>query len=206
MSAAFSKGCSCIKKRYQRGDFQRFQHRRSGGGKRLFGKMCQLFARKLPFLPGRYRAWLQRIHGVYFADWRSAFLGEDVFFDDIYPEAIRIGRNARITAGVRILAHYFDTRHEPTPERPFRFYRGEVVIGNNVFLGVNVVIAKPVRIGDGAVVGANSVVVSDIPQDAIAVGSPARVVGYRPSMRTSNGDMAQASSEHPKENQETPGG
>ncbi|MDP2760790.1 MAG: acyltransferase [Sideroxyarcus sp.] len=140
-------------------------------------------ARKLPFLPGRYRVLLQCMHGVQFADWRSSFLGEDVFFDDIYPASIHIGRNARLTAGVRVLAHYFDTRFEPTIDRPFRFYQGEVVIGNNVFVGVNAVIAKPVVIGDGAVIGANSVVVSDIPENAIAVGAPARVVGFRPAMR-----------------------
>lgn len=154
------------------------------GLKRLQGKLCQFLARKLPFLPGRYRALLQRMHGVQFSDWKTSFLGEDVFFDDIYPASIRVGKNARLTAGVRVLAHYFDTRFEPTIERPFRFYQGKVVIGDNVFIGVNAVIAKPVIIGDGAVIGANSVVVFDIPENAIAVGTPARVVGFRPAMRS----------------------
>jgi len=126
---------------------------------------------------------LQQVHGVHFKDWRSTFLGEDVFFDDIYPEKISVGRNVRITAGVRVLTHYFDTRFEPTPERPFRFYHGNVEIGDNVFIGVNTVIAKPVKIGEGAVIGANSVVTRDIPANAIAVGSPAKVVGERPAMK-----------------------
>ncbi|MDX2504242.1 MAG: hypothetical protein QNL62_07175 [Gammaproteobacteria bacterium] len=64
-------------------------------------------ARKLPFIPGKYRALLQRVHGVRFEDWKTTFLGEDVFFDDIYLENIRVGRNVRITAGVHILTHYF---------------------------------------------------------------------------------------------------
>lgn len=150
--------------------------------KRVAGKFCQLMARKMPFVPGKVRVLLQRIHGVHFVDWRSTFLGEDVFFDDIYPENIRVGRNVRITAGVRILTHYFDTRYQPTPARPFRFYQGEVRIGDNVFIGVNTVIAKPVTIGEGAVIGANSVVTKDVPPNAIVVGSPARVIGERPAM------------------------
>lgn len=151
--------------------------------KRVLGKLCQLLARKMPLISGKLRVLLQRAHGVRFADWRSTFLGEDVFFDDIYPEKISVGRNVRITAGVRILTHYFDTRFVPTPERPFRFYHGEVQIGDNVFIGVNAVIAKPVKIGDGAVIGANSVVTKDIPANAIAVGSPAKIVGERPAMK-----------------------
>ena len=152
--------------------------------KRFYGKICQFCARKLPFLPGKYRALLQRAQGVRFANWRDVFIGEDVFFDDIYPEQIKVGHNVRITAGVRILAHYFDTKFEPTSKRPFRFYRGEVEIGNNVFIGVNAVITKPTKIGDGAVIGANSVVTGDIPPNAIAVGSPAKVIGFRPAMKS----------------------
>ncbi|QJD30657.1 acyltransferase [Methylococcus geothermalis] len=151
--------------------------------KRIFGKLCQLVARKMPLIPGKVRVLLQRVNGVHFVDWHSVFLGEDVFFDDIYPENIFVGRNVRITAGVRILTHYFDTRFQPTPERPFRFYQGKVHIGDNVFIGVNTVIVKPVKIGEGSVIGANSVVTRDIPANAIAVGSPARVVGMRPPMK-----------------------
>lgn len=46
-------------------------------------------------------------------------------------------------------------------------------------------IAKPVTIGEGAVIGANSVVTKDVPPNAIVVGSPARVVGERPAMAKS---------------------
>jgi len=153
------------------------------GIKRIIGKLIQFMARKLPFIPGKIRVKLQQLQGVHFKNWSSTFLGEDVFFDDIYPEKIFIGENVRITAGVRVLTHFFDTKFTPTPDRPFRFYTGEVVIGDNVFIGMNTVIAKPVVIGNGAVIGANSVVTNDIPENAIAVGSPAKVIGYRPAMQ-----------------------
>src|SRR5262249_21496594 len=52
-------------------------------------------------------------------------------------------------------------------------------LGDEVWLGANVVVLKGVSIGDRAVVGAGSVVTKDIPPDAVAVGVPARVVRVR---------------------------
>lgn len=51
-----------------------------------------------------------------------------------------------------------------------------ITIGNRVWLGVNSSVMKGVTIGDGCVIGMNSVVTTDIPENCIAVGSPARVV------------------------------
>jgi len=55
----------------------------------------------------------------------------------------------------------------------------QTIIGNDVFIGANVVVLDGVKIGDGAVIGAGAVVVDDIPPYAIAVGVPAKVVKYR---------------------------
>jgi lipopolysaccharide O-acetyltransferase len=52
----------------------------------------------------------------------------------------------------------------------------EVIIGRNVWLGDGVAVLAGARIGDGAVIGANSVVTGHIPAETIAVGAPARVV------------------------------
>jgi lipopolysaccharide O-acetyltransferase len=52
---------------------------------------------------------------------------------------------------------------------------GAVVIGSRVWIGDNVVIVGPLTIGDGAVIGANSVVKHDVPGNAIAAGTPTRV-------------------------------
>jgi lipopolysaccharide O-acetyltransferase len=52
----------------------------------------------------------------------------------------------------------------------------EVIIGRNVWLGDSVAVLAGARIGDGAVIGANSVVTGHIPAETIAVGAPARVV------------------------------
>lgn len=52
----------------------------------------------------------------------------------------------------------------------------EVVIGNKVWIGARVVILKGVKIGDGAIVAAGSVVCSDVPSRTIVAGVPARVI------------------------------
>jgi acetyltransferase-like isoleucine patch superfamily enzyme len=53
-----------------------------------------------------------------------------------------------------------------------------VIIGSNVWLGLNVVVLKGVTIGDNTLVAANSVVTKDLPGDVIAAGQPAKVVKY----------------------------
>lgn len=52
-------------------------------------------------------------------------------------------------------------------------------IKNDVWIGVDSVILRGVTIGNGVIIGANSVVNKDIPDFAIAVGSPAKVIKYR---------------------------
>lgn len=57
--------------------------------------------------------------------------------------------------------------------------RGDVVIGNDVWLGAGCVVLSGVRIGDGAVVGCRAVVSRDVPPYAIVAGNPATVVRMR---------------------------
>lgn len=57
--------------------------------------------------------------------------------------------------------------------------KGDVVIGNDVWIGSGSTILSGIRIGDGAVIAANSVVVKDIPEYAIVGGNPAKVLKMR---------------------------
>ena len=57
--------------------------------------------------------------------------------------------------------------------------KGDTVIGNDVWIGQNAVILPGVRIGDGAIIGASSVVGSDVPPYTIVAGNPARTLRKR---------------------------
>ena len=57
--------------------------------------------------------------------------------------------------------------------------KGDIIIGNDVWIGGHVILLPGVHIGDGAVIGAGAVVAKSIPPYAVAVGNPARVVKYR---------------------------
>jgi acetyltransferase-like isoleucine patch superfamily enzyme len=56
--------------------------------------------------------------------------------------------------------------------------QGQVTIGDRCWIGDNVTILGPVRVGEGSVIAANSVVTSDIPSGSLAAGAPARVIKF----------------------------
>lgn len=55
-------------------------------------------------------------------------------------------------------------------------YAKPIEVGNNVWIGGNVVVLPGVSIGDNVVIGAGSVVTKDIPSNSVAVGNPCRVI------------------------------
>jgi len=151
---------------------------RNIGPRRVVRKLLIALARQY-LVPSKIRVRLLSYAGVKFDNISTTFIGDSVVIDDISPDSIRIGRYVRLTSGCVILVHYLDTTHPSTPEHPFHFVTGSIRIEDYVFIGARTIIAKPVRIGKWAVIGANSVVTTDVPPGAIVVGSPARIVGYR---------------------------
>ena len=65
-----------------------------------------------------------------------------------------------------------------TTKQSFEEY-SRTVIGNDVWIGARVIIMGGVKIGNGAVIGAGSIVTKDVPDYAIVVGVPARTIKYR---------------------------
>ena len=105
-----------------------------------------------------------------------------------YKGQIVIGRDVQVAPNCAFYPydHAF-TRGELVKRQDLRS-RGGIVIGDDVWIGFGVIVLDGATIGDGAIVGAGSVVRSTIPENAIAVGTPARVVGYRkdPDERAEN--------------------
>ena len=95
-------------------------------------------------------------------------------FDAVHPERIHLAYKCAISSGVIILTHYRDTSR-----RNKIFTDGDVYIGKEVLLGMNTIITKPVTIGDGAIVGAGSVVTKDIPPYEVWGGNPAHFLKKR---------------------------
>ena len=89
-----------------------------------------------------------------------------------------IGKNVQIAAQSYII----DTNHGIKKGTLIKAQQNEsapINIGEDVWIAANVVILKGVNIADGAVIGANALVNSDIPKEGIAVGVPAKVIKYR---------------------------
>ena len=114
-----------------------------------------------------------------------------------YPwsrDKLIIGRFCQIATGVEFVMN--DANHQMNTVTTFPFYtlegwemnapdpsdmpfKGDTVIGNDVWIGQNAVILPGVHIKDGAIIGANSVVGSDVDPYTIVVGNPARALRKR---------------------------
>lgn len=94
-----------------------------------------------------------------------------VILDPSHCWLIEIGDDVTIAPRVHILCHDASTK-------TFLDYTkiGRVTIGNKVFIGAESVILPGVTIGNNVVIGANSTVTHNIPDNSVAVGSPAKVI------------------------------
>ena len=97
----------------------------------------------------------------------------------VEPHLIKIGQNVRLAAGVRFLNHdTIGTLIKNKNKLPYKIRRvGTIIIGDNVFIGADSKILYDVKIGNNVIVAAGSIVTKDIPDDSVAAGIPAKVVG-----------------------------
>jgi acetyltransferase-like isoleucine patch superfamily enzyme len=94
--------------------------------------------------------------------------------------SISIGKKCLISQHVSIIAaNHQLLANIPVMDQPWDQSKTGVVIGEDVWIGCNAIILPGVKIGNGAVIGAGSVVTREIPDNAIAFGAPCRVVKYR---------------------------
>ena len=142
--------------------------------------------------PGLHALWMYRVanflwrHGLYLPARIISHLGRFLTGIEIHPGA-KIGRRLFIDHGSGVVVGETTEIGDDV-----LLYQGVVLggvslkkekrhptIGNNVMIGAGTIILGPIFIGNGAKVGAASLVVKDVPANSVAVGVPARVgVGY----------------------------
>ena len=113
---------------------------------------------------------------------------------DFNGDKLIIGKFCQIAAGVEFVMN--GANHQMNAVSTFPFYimegwhqqppsmsemplKGDTVVGNDVWIGQNATILPGIHIGDGAIIGLNSVVASDVPPYTVFAGNPARQVRKR---------------------------
>lgn len=120
------------------------------------------------------KAWIEP--PFYFCYGRHITVGDGTYINMncnfIDDGQIEIGSRVMFGAAVTIAT----VGHPVKPDMRGYMYTDPVKIGDNCWIGANVVICPGVTIGENSVIGAGSVVVKDIPANSVAVGNPCRVV------------------------------
>ena len=94
-------------------------------------------------------------------------------------EFIMNGANHQMNSVSSYPFYIFKGWEQTPPKKEDLTYKGDTVIGNDVWIGQNATFLPGVHVGDGAIIGANAVVASDIPPYSVAVGNPAKVIRKR---------------------------
>lgn len=145
--------------RADRSDFENLEKL----GRQLFGKTGKGFFVNPPFYCD-YGSHIE-VGDNFYANYNCTIL--DV-------AKVKIGDNVLLAPNVAI----YTAGHPLHPDSRNSMYEYgiHVTIGDNVWIGGNVVITPGVTIGDNTVIGAGSVVTKDIPSDVVAAGNPCRVI------------------------------
>lgn len=147
----------------------------------------------------------QRLQDIWLTQWyrkRFASCGDGLHLygpcEITSPETMHLGENVHVNRGAYIRAEggltignnvhvareliiYTINHNYKGKALPYdhTLIKKSVVIEDNVWIGIRVTIVPGVHIGEGAIIGAGSVVAKDVPQLAIVGGAPAQVIGFR---------------------------
>jgi virginiamycin A acetyltransferase len=137
---------------------------------------------------------------------RNIIVGDFTYFSDIdfeshvshfyefYNDKLIIGKFCQIASGVEFIMnganhqmdcvstfpfYIFEGWNENAPSLDKLPFKGDTVIGNDVWIGQNSTILPGVKIGDGAIIGTKSVVGSDVEPYSIVAGNPAKIIRKR---------------------------
>lgn len=119
---------------------------------------------------------------------KSTYGNLNIYFYGNKKEYLKIGNYVSIANGVKFI---LGGNHEINNFSTFPFKvkflgcdteawtKGTIIVSDDVWIGTDAMILSGVKIGQGAVIAAGSIVVKDVPSYAIVAGNPARIIKYR---------------------------
>jgi maltose O-acetyltransferase len=95
-----------------------------------------------------------------------------------HPSTVKIviGANCAISHNVQMRTHGYDPDMNFIDSRKAEGVSADIIIGDGVWIGANAFIVGGITIGDNSIIGANSVVTKDVPENCIVGGVPARLI------------------------------
>ena len=117
------------------------------------------------------RIMLHKLRGVKIG--KNVFIGYDTIIETACPYWVSIGNNVEINMGTKIMAHF---RNISTNAKEKNSDFASVIIEDDVFIGIGVIILPNVKIGRGSVITAGSVVTKNIPPMTLVQGNPAQFI------------------------------
>ena len=112
----------------------------------------------------------------------------NAIFESELPYKLKIGNYCSISTGVKFIVAA-EHPYEYLSSYPFKVYcfghkhealsKGNIVVNDDVWIGENAIILSGVEIGQGAIIGAGSIVTKNVPAYSIVAGNPAKIIKYR---------------------------
>ena len=137
-----------------------------------------------PFLPRRIRPWVLKSVGCHIG--KGCFIGDNVRIDTGHSDMITLEDSVSIAGGTRLLCHQRDFTHYfvGSDYMKLGYKVRPIVLKKGCLIGMESFVLPGVTVGEGAIVGAGSLVTKDIPAWTVATGRPAKVVREIPQPPT----------------------
>ncbi len=141
-----------------------------------------------PFNPRKFRPYFMRRMGCHVGN--GCFIGAGVKIDGGHADMITLEDNVSVAAGSRLLCHQRDFSDYCVGDDYMKlgYVIKPIILKKGCLIGMESFVMPGVTVGEGAVVGAGSMVTKDIPAWTVAVGRPAKVIRQIPPREESVGD------------------
>lgn len=129
-----------------------------------------------PLLPRKIRPWVLRRIGCKVG--KNTFIGSEIWIDSGHADLITIEDHVHVTGRTVLLCHKKNLHNyfQGDDYAKLPYITGPIILKKGCSTGTGTIIMPGVTVGEGAIVGAGSLVAKDIPAWTIAVGRPAKVI------------------------------